>query len=213
MYARAVVARRIAILLLAAALASGRILAQETAQEAALPFGMPVPEGWRTETIPFPLEFAPDLPYTGLEELRFAPGMFEPESDELWSYAFVWWVGAAEPVDVASLSESLEDYFSGLAHAVAESRGIEVGDAAFEAALESVGRGGFAGRAETFDAFVTQEQMRLNVSGRVLDCPSQDRRAVLFALSPRSNDDPVWQTLGSILEGFRCVVPVASSTP
>src|SRR5262245_33462421 len=34
-------------------------------------FQWPIPEGWQHETIPFPLEFAPDLPYQGVEELRF----------------------------------------------------------------------------------------------------------------------------------------------
>jgi hypothetical protein len=42
-----------------------------------LPFYMPVPDGWRTETIPFPLDFAPELKYEGVEELRFSPWMFE----------------------------------------------------------------------------------------------------------------------------------------
>ncbi len=46
------------------------------AEEVAVPsFFLPTPEGWQTETIPFPLEFAPEIKYEGLEELRFAPGM------------------------------------------------------------------------------------------------------------------------------------------
>jgi len=199
-YARAVVTRSIAITLLAAYLASGGL----PAQEAPLPFDMPVPEGWRTETIPFPLEFAPDLPYTGLEELRFAPGMFNADSEELWSYAFVWWIGEAEPVDTDSLSRHLEEYFRGLAHAVGESRGVEIGDATFEAALSENGLIGFRGRAETFDAFVTREQISLNVGGGLVECATQGHRAVLFALSPQPFDHPVWKTLASIVEGFRC---------
>jgi hypothetical protein len=195
--------------LLLAGLAPGSLLAQETP----LPFAMPVPEGWRTETIPFPLEFAPDLPYTGLEELRFAPGMFDETSEELWSYAFVWWVGPTEPADAASLSKHLEEYFRGLAHAVGEARDVEVGDASFEAALADNGQGGFRGRAETFDAFVTKGQMRLNVDGRVVDCTAQDQRAVLFALSPQPADHPIWHALHSILEGFRCFAAAPPSAP
>ena len=52
------------------------IHAQETP---APPFTMPTPEGWRNETIPFPLEFAPNLGYEGIEEIRFSPGMMESE--------------------------------------------------------------------------------------------------------------------------------------
>jgi hypothetical protein len=38
------------------------------------------PAGWRTETIPFPLEFAPSIAHAGVEELRFPPGFLDPES-------------------------------------------------------------------------------------------------------------------------------------
>jgi len=194
------VANHLAPLLLAAALSAAPLLAEEPS----LPFSMPVPEGWRTETIPFPLGFAPELPYTGLEELRFAPGMFEEGSDELWSYAFVWWIGESEPTDAASLSTHLEEYFRGLAHAVAESRDVQVGDATFGAVIEDNESSGFGGHAETFDAFVTQGQIRLNIEGERLDCPDQGRQAVLFALSPRAPHEPEWKTLRSVLEGFRC---------
>ena len=174
------------------------------AAEESLPFAMPVPEGWRTETIPFPLEFAPDLPYSGLEELRFAPGMFEEGSSEFWTYAFVWWVGSDEPVDVPALSRHLETYFRGLAAAVAESRGFEVGDATFGAALEADLDRGFSGTAETLDAFVTRGQVRLNIRGQVLECEARERQAVFFALSPREASHPVWSVLDAILDGFDC---------
>ena len=65
-------------IILIAAFAALTIPATSCGQELAeIPFSMPTPEGWRTETIPFPLEFAPELEYEGLEELRFAPGMFD----------------------------------------------------------------------------------------------------------------------------------------
>src|SRR5688500_6206534 len=57
-----------------------------------LPFAWSVSPGWRTETIPFPLPFAPELPHRGLVELRFSPGMFKADSEELWTYSFVWWL-------------------------------------------------------------------------------------------------------------------------
>lgn len=47
---------------------------------------LPTPEGWREETIPFPLSFAPDLPHRGVELLRFAPGFLEQGQDGFWSY-------------------------------------------------------------------------------------------------------------------------------
>jgi hypothetical protein len=194
------VKRPLACLVLTLTLAATPSLAQESAP---LPFSMPVPEGWRTETIPFPLEFAPDLPYTGLEELRFAPGMFDAESAELWSYAFVWWIGWDEPVDLGSLERHLVDYFRGLAKAVGEAREVEVpAEAGFEASVGDDGEGGFRGHAETFDAFVTRHQIRLNLSGRVVDCQEQERRAVLFALSPQAPGHEIWKQLDTITRNF-----------
>ncbi len=174
------------------------------AQEESPPFVMPTPEGWRTETIPFPLEFAPELPYTGLEELRFAPGMFEEGSEDFWSYAFVWWVGADEPNDLETMARFLEDYFRGLAHAVAESRGFEVGEASFEAALQAGEGRAFSGSAEAFDSFVTRSSLRLLISGEVLRCASESHQAIFFALSPQAGDHAVWTELAAVRAGFSC---------
>ncbi len=183
------------------------------ATESPLPFSMPVPDGWRTETIPFPLGFAPDLPYRGLEELRFSPGMFVEGSPEFWSYTFVWWVEDDDPTETAALDAHLESYFRGLAAAVAPAREIDLADAVFSTSLVSIGEGEFSGRAETPDAFVTGGQVRLNVRGSVVDCLDQGRRAAIFSLSPQEPTHPVWRHLDAVRTGFRCRAPIAVSTP
>ena len=40
--------------------------------ETVLPFHLPTPDGWRTEIIPIPLDFAPELKYEGIEELPWS---------------------------------------------------------------------------------------------------------------------------------------------
>ena len=82
----------------------------------------PAPAGWKSETLPFPLDFAPDLPHRGVEELRFAPGMFDATAPGYWSYAFVWWLEDREPQDAAAFSRELTDYFRGLLVLVARQR-------------------------------------------------------------------------------------------
>ncbi len=67
-----------------------------------MPSGLPAdtlyqtaPSDWRPEVIPFPLGFAPDLGLEGVEELRFAPGMFDAKAADYFSYCFVdsrYWV-------------------------------------------------------------------------------------------------------------------------
>ncbi len=188
----------------------GTALTPAYSQEDAIGVTMPIPEGWRTETIPFPLSFAPDLPYVGVEELRFSPGMFDAESEQFWTYAFVWWVNANGPHDVESLAKYLENYFQGLAVSVAESKEFEVGKADFTSALEANDDGSFQGHANTFDAFVTGESVRLNIHGRAWTCPDTERMIVFFALSPQAPDHAVWNDLTAIREGIEC--PATKST-
>lgn len=173
------------------------------------PFVLPLPDGWRSETIPFPLEFAPDLDYEGIEELRFAPGMFKEGADDFWSYAFVWWIDADTKIEPYVLSRDLELYFEGLATAVVEGRGTEIGDAEFRVELTEPKAGddrvfNLVGTAETFDPFVTKAQLTLNMRVTEISCPTEDRLAVFFELSPQSYDHRVWTELTGIREGFRC---------
>jgi hypothetical protein len=78
----------------------------------------PTPAGWKSETIPFPLEFAPSLAHKGVEELRFAPGMFDPAAPGYWSYAFIWRVENEAKLDAKQLGDELTAYFRGLIAAV-----------------------------------------------------------------------------------------------
>ncbi|MEZ4365816.1 MAG: hypothetical protein R2939_05960 [Kofleriaceae bacterium] len=78
----------------------------------------PVPEGWNAEVIPFPLGFAPALPHTGVEVLRFPPGFLDPDSGEYWSYTFVWRTNDPAELGAAPLGDELTTYFRGLVAAV-----------------------------------------------------------------------------------------------
>src|SRR5215467_12394930 len=88
-----------------------------------------VPAGFRGETIPFPLDFAPGLGHKGVEELRFAPGVFDPAAPGYWSYAFVWRTDDAAALDAAALGGELTTSFRGLTDAVEQARQIADRDA------------------------------------------------------------------------------------
>lgn len=173
-----------------------------------VPLFMPIPEGWRTETIPFPLEFAPELAYEGLEEIRFAPGMFQEGAEDFWSYAFVWWLPMTTTIDAEILSTDLESYFRGLSLAAADRRGFDPGEPVFAATIGRLESRGevqhFAGEVDTFDAFASRQPIELNVQIRIWDCAPQERRIVFFELSPQPPSHAIWQTLRIIREGFRC---------
>jgi len=165
-------------------------------------FHLPTPEGWRTETIPFPLGFAPELAYQGLEELRFAPGMFDPEAEGYFSYAFVWSLDEPLELDPTTLARDLQVYFEGLAAAVRASRKLPPLELELPGALRLVA-GGLEGVAAAFDAFTAQAELTLNVRVHRLEAAPGRAATLFFALSPRPFDDPVWQVLEDIREGYR----------
>jgi hypothetical protein len=182
-------------------------LSAGAADQARAPFSLPTPDGWRTETIHFPLGFAPELDYTGLEELRFAPGMFTPGAEDYWTYAFVWWISLDTDPGVERLQADLEAYFFGLTRVVARGSGFDPGNPTYEAKLRRIDEGDpgrLRGRVLTFDAFAARKPVELNVRVDNVACKDQGRRALVFLLSPRSEDHTVWRALEKIRDGFRC---------
>ena len=183
-------------------------LAKDTDEHPDLPFHLPTPEGWRTETIPFPLGFAPELEYEGVEEVRFAPGMFEAGADDVWTYLFVWWIPESTELSAKTLEQDLVHYYRGLSLAVAKSNGFEPEAPTFKARLEPVDGSRtqlkLAGQVETFDAFVSRQQTTLNLQVDRVACKDQGKQAFFFHLSPQPTNHPVWKQLAEIQSGFRC---------
>jgi hypothetical protein len=180
------------------------------AQEAVeSPFFLPTPEGWRTETLLFPLDFAPELEYEGLEELRFSPGMFKEMEVDFWSYAFLWWVPEGTSLDTQRLEKDLEAYFRGLTAGVAQAKGLDPGEPKFKVQLEpdksdSSDHRKWKGIVHTFDVVTTQSPIRLNVRIDILECPEQGNLAALFRLSPQPFHNQIWKVIDDIRQGFRC---------
>jgi len=174
-----------------------------------VPFLLPIPDGWRTETIPFPLDFASELAYEGLEELRFAPGMFIEGSDDFWSYAFVWWVREDTKFDTGRVEKDLEAYFRGLTDSVAEAREFDPGDPEFEVQLAPVASSTaelvqWEGTIRSFDVFTTRKPVRLRVRVDILRCPDQDHLAAFFQLSPQPASNRIWKVMDGMRRDFRC---------
>jgi hypothetical protein len=176
-------------------------------------FEWPLPEGWRQETIPFPLEFAPELPYQGVEELRFSPGMFKPDQGGYWSYAFVWWLDGRPTLDATELSSSLTRYFTGLCTSVAKEKGQAIDPAKVSASLHGMTDSprklehavrAFAGTVNSYDPFATGKPIVLNVEAWVWDCDRSGKRAVLVLASPQPESAPIWSSLRKRRDEFVC---------
>jgi hypothetical protein len=113
------------------------------------------PAGWKSETIPFPLEFAPALAHRGVEELRFAPGFFDPAATGYWSYTFVWRTDDAAALDAPALAGELTTYFRGLLAAVDAGKRITAPETIVVHAEPDAAPGRFRLTAHVIDAFKT----------------------------------------------------------
>jgi hypothetical protein len=165
-----------------------------------VPFKWTTLAGWRTETIPFPLDFAPSLKHRGLEELRFSPGMFKPDAPDFWSYAFVWWL-EEEPAPVAStLERELPIYFRGLSEAVAKDK-YKFDAARFKARFRQEAES-IVGQIDSYDAFKTGKPITLNARFKALQCGKNT--ALVVALSPADLKAAIWSELNALTAKVAC---------
>lgn len=184
---------------------SGLLLAATAIAATPPGFTWPAPEGWKTETIPFPLEFAPELPYKGLEELRFPPGMFKP-TDEYFSYTFIWWLDGGEGLDAPSLNRALQHYFEGLARAVEKKPGFKPEDAKATVYLNNIPNDPkhFKGTAKIYDAFATHGHVTLNIRVERKSCDTAKKQVLMFLMSPKPESHATWKKLESVAATFQC---------
>ena len=172
-------------------------------------FYLPVPEKWETEIFPIPIEFAPQIPYTGEEHLRFAPTWREPSSEELWTYCFLWWIKGDSKVNEQSLEKDLKAYYSGLVGRNIISRKIDSAlvvptIAAFKEVKSEKGDSQtYTGTVKMLD-YLSLKPITLNIIAHVMPCAKEGKLGVLFTISPQPKTHALWQKLKAVHEGFRC---------
>ena len=123
-------------------------------------------EGWQAETIPLPPEFAPGMP-AGSEVLLFAPGMFDAEAEDYWSYVFLMRIDCGG-LDADGLTALFEEYYDGLINLVAESRGLAAPADPANCTFLEAEDGHYDGRVELVDAFGSLQEVELNVIVRAI---------------------------------------------
>lgn len=161
-----------------------------------------IPPGWRAETIPFPLDFAPALPYRGVEELRFAPRFFDPLSPTYFTYSFAFvleWEAAITP---EVFGADLETYFAGLASAVTGAPSDPSLHEALVVRADDGEEGHFRGNVRTIDAFGDRRPLSLHLEAETFGCGA--RRIVIASLSPLAPATPIWSEMATLRHDFTC---------
>ncbi|WP_020534560.1 serine hydrolase [Lewinella cohaerens] len=142
---------------------------------------------WRKEMFIFPINFARDIDYQGVEDARFPRGWEEQDSPNFWSYAYAWNLENSGDVTEADLETSLQKYFVGLMRW--EETSVQ---------LSTTNNAVFTGVVKTMDAFFTKEPMDLNVLVEKTYCEEKNKSIILFRFSPKGFEADVWNKLKEV---------------
>lgn len=173
------------------------------------PYQISSTDGWGIERFPIPIEFAPQIPYHGVEDVRFAPGWGDQKSEGYWSYTYLWWLDGEQRIDAGALQEHLQSYYAGLVGRNISQRKIpankviptRVKITTLKPGQEYPGK--YSGTINMLD-YMTQQPIVLNFVAQVRNCSSQNHTAVFIEISPKPYEHEIWKSLNRIVETFEC---------
>src|SRR5450631_288429 len=169
---------------------------------------IPAPGDWRAESFIFPLQFAPSIPYEGVEYVRFTPSWQRFDSDGGFSYVILWDV-KTRPVTPEDLEDYLEAYFAGLMKNVGVKRELSDKEVKTVAAVHPMAalaswEQGYGLEVRTWNAFSKGEALLLH--GEVGQRSCGERMQVFFAFSRSPRDRPIWDRLREARNATTCRV-------
>lgn len=182
------------------------------AQEGGVNFHTPA--AWQGESIPLPPGFARDLKWHGVEHIRFAPGMFDPQSESFFSYILVFLLSKEDDVSEKAMSEQILTYYRGLAKAVMGRKGMAVDTNEFQLKQEAAEGGAAFIPAAAGDQdvkswnavlrwtepFATQKPQTLNFEVHLWK--QGDAPVVFFTVSPQPMDHEIWKEMRGYRAAF-----------
>jgi hypothetical protein len=173
-------------------------------------YSLKTPEGWGVERFGIPIEFAPSIAYKGVEDIRFTPGWGNVESEEYWSYAFLWYLDGKQVMDVKTIEKNLTAYYNGLVgrniepRKISKDKLVNLVASVKEVATEKGDLKTFSGTVKMLD-YMAQKPMTLNCMVHVKSCQDNAHSYVFYQLSPKPFGDKVWKSLTELSDSFKCI--------
>jgi hypothetical protein len=172
-----------------------------------LAVSLAAPDNWRKESFPFPLIFAPSIPYEGTEHVRFAPFWSEFASERGFTYAILWDIKRRD-LQPQEIERALNVYFDGLMEQATRARKIEDPGTVSSNALHPLAapagwKQALGGRLWTWNGFGKGEPLVLHLEIATRDCGAE-RTQVLYAFSRATRTHPAWDELRRIRKETKC---------
>jgi hypothetical protein len=154
------------------------------------------PADWRFERLPIPPGFARDIPWTGYEEARFSPGMFDTKSATHFTYALSICIDGTLEIGAKELKDFFDKYFKGLSTMVGRGKGMKPDPAVFNAeVMPSDNAGQFSAKVPFIDTFTDGRQLTLNLEIDVRPLPKAQKTQIILLISPQATDAEIWKQL------------------
>jgi len=173
------------------------------------PYSLDFPKGWDVERFLIPIEFAPSIPYKGVEDIRFAPGWGNVKSGEYWTYAFLWYLDDKPEITAKIVADNLKAYYTGLIGRNIVPRKIPA-DKIFPVKTETrstktgpLDTKTFSGTIYMLD-YMEQKPITLNCIVHIRSCPGKNKSFVFTEISPKPYTDTVWTSLHQLWTNFGC---------
>lgn len=158
-------------------------------------------DSWGKEFFQFPISFAQEINFKGMEDARFPKGWAKIESPEFWSYAFAWEVDADQPITKTALESSLPLYFDGLLGIDIlrkNDANIQKTKALFIEKEAKAADSRYVGKLEIFESRYSKKPMTLNVTIEQQYCKSSQKAFILFKFSPKEFVHDTWVKLAEV---------------
>ena len=178
------------------------------------PFAYVVPGIWDNDPrVPFPLPWAPTLPYHGFVDLFFSPNFNRTDSPEYHSYVIFMSLEGTPMLSAEQLQSDMLTWFRGLAverggayKFTPDLSKVSVTYKEDSASLQTFG--GAAARAfsgtetiyDTHGKIITLNSEVRMISG----CGTSNNTVFFFGMSPEPRDGNMWKQLDTIRDTFRC---------
>ena len=161
------------------------------------------PTDWTFERLPIPPGFAPDIPWTGYEEARFSPGMFNKNSAMHFTYALSICIDGTSKIQEKKLKDFLDRYFKGLSTMVGSGKGMKPDPKVFNAEVRprkdaAANAGQFSAKVPFIDSFTDGRQITLNLEIDVRPQPKAKKTQILVLISPQPTEAEIWNQLREV---------------
>ena len=170
--------------------------------------------GWFGERIKLPPGFSPTMSWKGIEEIRFAPGMFKADQPDFFSYALVFSLAADADVSPAGLRKQILLYYQGLSSRVSAGKGRKVDVSKFtidlkpakdlsgSAPKQAKSPAAYLATLKWIEPFATGKPQDLHLEIHAWKDKTRKRTYLFFCASPQSPDATIRNTLRKIRAAF-----------